>query len=341
MNDQERIRARIDFEPFADTGLDEAKPRFAEVPWPDGTAPTPASTKAYQDTDPLPAADVLIVTYTVAEGHALADVLTPGVDTTDWVKYRNNWAAIKSQVAHGAPSLATDCAALWSLTEIGGKRVVVVKSELHPSTDGPKLPMALLWRQMIGQVRPTLVITTGTAGGVGSVVELGDVIVAANVKWNCQKQFREQDFAHIGYGCTPLTESVQEQLNLAEIQLMPVNAGRIPAQYMTRPIHILTGHDVETTDFFAFDDKADHYGLRAYDVACAAVEMDDAALGLALTTITASPAWVSVRNASDPQMDEATLAAEDKLAGQIYERYGYWTTVGSAITCWALVAGLS
>jgi hypothetical protein len=24
-------------------------------------------------------------------------------------------------------------------------------------------------------------------------------------------------------------------------------------------------------------------------------------------------------------------------AGQIYEKFGYWTTISSAITCWALV----
>jgi hypothetical protein len=52
------------------------------------------------------------------------------------------------------------------------------------------------------------------------------------------------------------------------------------------------------------------------------------------------PAWVIVRNASDPQMGgEASLKEQANEAAKIYEKYGYWTTVGSAIACWALVAG--
>jgi len=31
------------------------------------------------------------------------------------------------------------------------------------------------------------------------------------------------------------------------------------------------------------------------------------------------------------------LEEQKKKAAQIYEQYGYWTTVCSAIACWALV----
>lgn len=48
------------------------------IPWPDSLAPTPVTIDPQPlDTDPLPTADVLVVTYTVAEGEALADVLAP------------------------------------------------------------------------------------------------------------------------------------------------------------------------------------------------------------------------------------------------------------------------
>jgi nucleoside phosphorylase len=56
------------------------------------------------------------------------------------------------------------------------------KSELHLSQDGPKMPIAALWRQLIAEVKPKLVITTGTAGGIGAGVELGDVVVAKSVR---------------------------------------------------------------------------------------------------------------------------------------------------------------
>ena len=68
--------------------------------------------------------------------------------------------------------------------------------------------------------------------------------------------------------------------------------------------------------------------------------MDEAALALAATDLDDPPVWVSVRNASDPQMDGSSLDEETRKAAAIYEQYGYWTTVGSAIACWALIAGL-
>ena len=174
------------------------------IPWPAGLAPTPQIiTPTPTPEDPLPSADVLIVTYTVAEGYALADVLTPGVDTTAWTSYRNGWAALKALiVGHRAPALSLNRAALWSTTKIGDTTVVVVKSDLHPSTDGPNLPMRALWKQMINQVQPTLVITTGTAGGVQADTLLGDVIIARHVQWDCTKTFADAPFAHDTYTST-------------------------------------------------------------------------------------------------------------------------------------------
>jgi nucleoside phosphorylase len=342
----------IDFDPrspahyhaSAAPGSDAASELAASVqadpiPWPEGLAPLPTKPTA-ADTDPLPVADVLVVTYTVAEGYALADVLTPGLSTTDWTRYRSGWESLKKEVQKGAPSLEIDAAGLWALTRIGSTRVVVVKSELHPSTDGAKLPLRMLWQQMIDQVQPKLVITTGTAGGIGKETQLGDVIVTKHVRWDCSERFANTPFAHSLY-----TSSATLATNLfEEVQktLIPINAAHLPAA-PREPVIVrdTTSNSTTTitTDFFAFDDAADHYGLRTYEPDARAVEMDDAALGLACSTLRDAPAWVSVRNASDPQMKADSLAEEKKLAAAIYEKYGYWTSVGSVITCWALIAG--
>jgi hypothetical protein len=51
----------------------------------------------------------LVVTYTVAEGYALADVLTPGVDTSGWTAYKNGWDSLKALImGDRAPSLEYD-----------------------------------------------------------------------------------------------------------------------------------------------------------------------------------------------------------------------------------------
>lgn len=95
--------------------------------------------------------------------------------------------------------------------------------------------------------------------------------------------------------------------------------------------------DVVTTDFFAFDDSTNSYGLKGLGTA---VEMGDAVLGLVIEKMGASaPRWAAIRNASDPQIDSSglTLPEAANKAAQIYEKYGYWTTIPSAITCWAAV----
>lgn len=313
------------------------------IPWPAGLAPQPQHVDA-ADTDPLPRADALVVTYTVAEGYALADVLTPGVDTQEWTSYRNNWPALKQLIrGRRAPALQSDRAGLWYLTKIGDRTVVVMKSDLHPSTDGANLPIRTLWRQIIQQVQPKVVITTGTAGGVQQDTLLGDVVVARTVRWDCTKTFGHASFAHDSY-TSPITLGGRE-FSKAVKTLIPVNAKQLPPAARTpkvwqdsQQVHI----DAVTTDFFAFDDTSDHYRLRSYDPRARAVEMDDAALGLACIDLAgAAPAWISIRNASDPQMTGADLAAEKAQAAKIYERYGYWTSIGSAIACWSVISGLN
>jgi hypothetical protein len=70
-----------------------------------------------------------------------------------------------------------------------------------------------------------------------------------------------------------------------------------------------------TTDFFGFDPSDNHYGLHLGTV----LEMGDALLGLVVSTRgTAAPAWLAVRNVSDPQIKaEGTLRLQAQVAAQI------------------------
>ena len=67
--------------------------------------------------------------------------------------------------------------------------------------------------------------------------------------------------------------------------------------------------------------------------------MGDAVLGLLASRPDAPKAsWVAVRNVSDPQIKaEGTLAQQAHAAAQIYKGFGRWSTVCSAIVCWALI----
>lgn len=53
-----------------------------------------------------------------------------------------------------------------------------------------------------------------------------------------------------------------------------------------------------------------------------------------------APRFVAVRNVSDPQIkaDGMTLKQQANFAAQIYKGFGRWSSVCSAIACWALIA---
>jgi nucleoside phosphorylase len=318
---------------------------LAAIPWPAGMQPTPAPLSSPPSPDdPLPQCDYLVVTWTVEEAKALADVLTPGFPSkTAWYPYTHNFTSkFVPIIRRGAPSVAdSHRLASYLPVTIDGKRVLCVKSELHMSQDGPKLPIALLWQQMIAETQAKTVITTGTAGGIGAAVELGDVVVAPQVRFDCQDQFKSAPFHNSQYNCSSLSFATLSQvppLVAANLARLP-KASRPPAVF-TAPTAGVPIDDVVTTDFFAFDDASNTYKLQGLG---AAVEMGDAVLGMVISQMSAKsqPRWTAIRNASDPQIADAgmTPAEARKVAAQIYERYGYWTTVPSAITCWAVILG--
>ena len=159
----------------------------------EGTGAQDRARAGRNSNSPLPRADVLVVTWTVDEGHALSRVLTPGKDShNDYLSYTHNFAKISKKMRKGCPALeAKRLGAYWTTT-IGSKSVVVFKSDSHMSQDGPQLPNIDVWRQIIEEVRPNLVITTGTAGGIGKQFEVGDVIVSPIVRFDCTAKFKKQ-----------------------------------------------------------------------------------------------------------------------------------------------------
>ena len=125
--------------------------------------------------------------------------------------------------------------------------------------------------------------------------------------------------------------------------LFATNAAMLPKDN-TRPPKIISPRSARTgiltTDFFGFDNTADTYGLEGKgDLS----EMGDAVLGMVCKELGAdAPNYVIVRNVSDPQIDSTGLTLEQQtaLAANIYKGYGLWSSICSAIVCWAIVAAL-
>jgi Phosphorylase superfamily len=351
---EELQREIIDFDSEAPQGLAflafttaTGLSRFEDIPWPTRLAPKTDTTVRKGKAGALPEAKVLVVTWTVDEGHALSRVLTPGKDSrNDYQPYTHNFATISKKMSKGCPAVeAKRLGAYWTMS-VGKTTVVVFKSDSHLSQDTKKapktsqtLPNEDVWAQIIREVDPRLVITTGTAGGIGTQVEVGDVVVSPIVRFDCQKWLKSEPFHDADYQ----DGAPKTQFFAKAKELFAANADQLPKDN-TRPPEILTASGltscVLTTDFFGFDTSDNHYGLQNMgDVS----EMGDAMLGLTASKLgAAAPRWIAVRNVSDPQIKaEGTLKQQAQVAAQIYKGFGRWSSVCSAIVCWALIAAES
>src|ERR1700751_487207 len=106
--------------------------RFTDIPWPKGLAPKTGPKPSGNGNAALPRADVLVVTWTVDEVHALSRVLTPGKDSrNDYIPYAHNFASISKKMRKGCPALLAKRLGTYWTTTIGKKSVVVFKSDSH------------------------------------------------------------------------------------------------------------------------------------------------------------------------------------------------------------------
>jgi len=315
------------------------------IPWPSGTAPTPAPLATPPaETDDLSrfhGNDAVVMTWTAAEASAMASLFTPGYPISAWYEYRNDLTKyIPLVTGDKAPfnSREADMAryyhslGLYFPCTIGGSRVLLIKSGLHLDYDGPATPVRQLVQGIAQTIAPKIFITTGTGGGIGADVSLGDVVIAGSVRFDCKQQFAKKPWAAAAY-----TPSAPPAGALAAITpaLTSVNAARIPKARRVPQFFSAATDAVVTTDFFAFDDSTDYYKLQGLGRAC---DMGDAMVGNALESFR-DIAWYSIRNASDPQIPNPghDIQEASREAAQIYASYGGLTTAASLIATWAVI----
>jgi nucleoside phosphorylase len=321
---------------------------YVPIDWPAGLAPQPATEPPAGES--LPPCDVLIVTWTVEEGRALARVLTPGCESipptksepaqpglTYWKPYTRNYDQIAAQMDPGAPARQKGRLGTYWTTEIAGRRVTLFKSDSHMSQDGPDVlattPNRLVWRQIIEDCKPRWVITTGTAGGIGARMEVGDVVVSRFVTFDAGGHPPALE----PFDCPQSAPSADFDTAHG---LFAANAAHLP-RTNDRPPRIVHGKShrsgVVTTRGFQYDDTADTFELKGKGDAC---EMGDAVLAYVCKEMGSdAPAYAIVRNVSDPEIDSSDPEAP-ALANYIYAHFGRWSSVCSAIVCWAIVAAL-
>ena len=326
--------------------------QIAPIPWPKGEAPEPDPSFTFKSRDAeLPKADIVMIPWTSAEANAMSAVMTPGIwamppshyKGESWHEYANQWNAKFAGRSSGrAPAATQHYIGKFMPILLKGRKVLLFKSNFHLARDDKSMPVKDMFKQVIQQTGARLVITTGTAGAIGSKLQLGDAVIATSARFHCGRNFKNAPFNGKTYdgGYDPVLGNLLKTVN---DKLVEVNAGQLkPARPKGTPQVFTTKAQagappvIITTDEFEFDDKSDKFGLQGLG---AMVEMDDAVLGLAVQEMGTSTKWLAIRNASDPQMPGTSKKDKDD-ASNIYEKYGYWTTIPSTLACWAVAVGL-
>jgi len=363
----------------------------ASLTYPGGLSPQPQAISPKPGiNDPLPQADILVVTWTVAEQNALCDIMTPGISRHGWYRYRRNFESHfdklirQGDATKKPPSRVNNRLGSWYPVQIGSKKVICFKSELHLNQDGisltpdgqpttentgyATLPVKDLFEQLIAECKPSLVITVGTAGAVYRDHGIGDVVVTRGAKFRLQDEFRKEpyngyDIEGAQYTCdwdvpTAYFDTAMEMMSSFKANLQEPVFALPTKRFQTDPgpitpwenngrIHLDgTGalppfHPIVTTDFFEFGTSANNM-----EAVGSAMEMGDAVLALVCEQLENAPKWLVIRNLSDPQINAdlpikpSLLNMQTHWAVWYYEKFGYWTSINSALTTWAVIAGL-
>ena len=363
--------------------------KLGTIPWPSGLAPVPMALGGYSAgekiTGPVVAkADVLIVLYTEEETSALLDVFTgdntwSAARAKTWCGYAHNFAKFKPIIEgiSGDTALEQGMFGYLSAVRIGTKTAVLYKSELHPKQNGDKLPFVPVMQQLIGELAPSLVISTGTAGAIGGRLNCGDVAVTSAARFHCEVQYPDDPEINVmSANATELANSAAvgtRYLDYAAAHLTALSLPGLsrcysdlqklkgfgfvrknvaaPAIYVTtvNPVPGTEPMAIVSADYLTVDDDNDSEGLQALGIMN---DTDDAFLFYAIDTMPAGtkPLWLSIRNASEPQIvakpfppgtsGKTIIDTLKATAGTIYGIYQYCTTLNSAFACWGVVAGL-
>ena len=304
----------------------------------------------------LPAADVVVITWADAEWAAMQHVFcASGVAMPYSDRNMGSWSGW-TKYAAGMPSATVSGWSYWGewrLVEVGGKRLLLWKSNTHLDFPG-QTQLTAMMQMLISEVKPGLVVSIGTAGGAMVGDHVGTVrAVSAGTLYEKGKASGSWPVWANGWsaGATllhkaglasllfpvPTTEGDLQGLvtqfnsyygssySIFDLDPDGLNAGDTQPKVVDA-----TGGAVSllTTPTFVVGTTAGTYGTFA------CIEMDDAVLGDVCKA--AGVAFGFVRNVSDP-VQSAALPAEvqGSWGSAVYDAYGFYTSFNGALAGWA------
>ncbi len=328
--------------------------------------------------DPLPKADIVVMTWTSAEWAALDHVfansgkeqhLTVHTFRNEW-HYRANKEEIKG---------AYELWGYYRMVKIKSTDgteydVLLYKSSAHLSHPPYCKGLIEMVKLIIAEAKPDYLYTIGTAGGTSLSEKLGDTVITNAGHISIEKsQNKGCNLNNVNVACKDwfpsfdLVSKVEEKLLfklsmiVTEEELEYMLCETIhgsdgdPTWEGTVTVADLVNEAIDPSNLDApkgLNKKdvplltTDYYYIAHGDdsIQYSALEMDDAVVGFAAGEAGAN--YVFVRNISDPLVPDVTKGGKPINAelrkgwsGQIYKHFGMYTAMNGALLTWATIAG--
>jgi len=338
----------------------------------DQKAPVPVTVDYKGSSAPLPAADIVMFTWTDSEWSAMDHVFlnssTAGANESTTLTHK--WL----QYSKSAPA-GSEGGPLWGYYQLvtiqgvsGPKRVLLMKSDAHLAHPPWINGLENMVKAVAADAQPKQIYSIGTAGGANANQCLGDVAITnggelkLQMPDNTPSHLSGQTFTSSWFPNVTLMAKAQSlfmplskvatQSDLASkleaakngrdgASLKPfsltdlLNSALEPANLGSPKAVTFKGTPLLTTDFYFIAPGNSNY---------AALEMDDAVIGYAAAQ--AHTDFVFVRNISDTLVPAETPAgkaipdpAREAWSSAIYNGYGLFTSFNGAIAAWATIAG--
>lgn len=330
------------------------------------SAPEVLTEENWDPQNPLPTADVVVMTWTSAEWAAMDHVFCDSGEEMSyyyyedeswqdkWNFYSRGYDEIEGELPSTAPSLTHKAWGRFCRVKLPGndKTVLLFKSDMHISTDGQGLPLRSLVQNIIDDSQPALLLTIGTAGGSRNEDFLGTTNITNAGRFDLSGDLAGYDFNHKTFSndwtpqtgllkdvqsllmTTPVTMEELEYLakQMEGYTLSQLINKEITPGFLAPKINVLD-IPVLTTNGYEVGNTSGNYDYFA------CMEMDDAVI--AMISDENNQVFGIVRNISDPvQNADLPEDVQSHWGSVIYKAYGLYTSYNGALATWAVLAAL-
>ena len=338
------------------------------------TAPTPVEQPARRPSDPLPKADVVVITWTNAEWSALDHVFADSGSSRSagLGSWTQAWLAYSRDTGSYSTGIRAD--PLWGVFRVvtiqgaaQPRKVLLFRSNAHLQYQPYIAGLRAMVQAVLTDTKATQLYSIGTAGGAALDQALGDTVVTNSAELLAGSPPNDSDPANgETFTCTgwqaptalfpaaqglmfPLSKVVTEtdletlfgrlsnSNDVGDLTLADLLSPPLqPANLGSPTIHDLPGVPLNTSCDFAMAPGSGTTSFSAY-------EEDDAVVGETAQQLGVSFAFI--RNVSDPVVPDHTAggaviaqALRQTWAGMLYDRYGLFTASNGALATWAAIA---